>query len=176
MQRKILYLLLLGAAVIVVAMLVVVLTQPRSAPTPPLQLPTKNPDVAAATEPPKGTSPIDVVRQFFDRWNAKDLAGMDACRVESDEGLYASDELAYEQSVELIRCEEQSKEEALARFDQSFYDMPYDVALVLSDYVVHYNEAGKAFYARDSVEHTGFQFWLVKESADGGWRIAMQGY
>ncbi|MDR0897614.1 MAG: DUF4829 domain-containing protein [Oscillospiraceae bacterium] len=156
---------LLGlAALVVIAILVVLITQTRSAPPPPVLVP-----------PSQAQSPEGVVRRYLEGWSAHDAAAMDACLLPA---LRGSDFEGFEHigSIEIIACVEQSEAATSARFDPTIYENPYDTALVVADYTIHYDEAGQAFYLRDSATREGFHYWLVKESADGDWLIAMQGY
>jgi hypothetical protein len=163
--RKGILALLALAALVLIAIVALLLTQTRSAPPPPVLNPP-----ALSTETPEG-----VVRRYLEGWSAHDAAAMDACLLPA---LRGGDYEGFEHigSIEVITCAEQSEAAATARFDPTIYENPYAIALVMTDYAIHYDEAGQAFYLRESAMREGFHFWLVKESADGAWLIAMQGY
>jgi hypothetical protein len=162
-RRAILALLAL-AAVVLIAIAILLLTQTQSAPPPPV-----------LQTPSEAQSPEGVVRRYLEGWSAHDAEAMDACLLPA---LRGGDYEGFEHigSIEVIGCAEQSEQAAIARFDPAIYENPYSIALVVADYTIHYDEAGRAFYLRESAAREGFHFWLVKESADGEWLIAMQGY
>jgi hypothetical protein len=162
--RKGILALLALAALVTIAILVLLITQTRSAPTPPVLVP-----------PSQAETPEGVVRRYLEAWNAKDADTMAACLVPA---LRGGDYEGFEHigSIEVLACAEQSEQAATARFDPAVFENPYDIALVVADYAIHYDEAGKAFYLQESARRDGFHYWLVKESADGGWLIGMMGY
>ncbi len=184
MQRKTLMLvLMIAAAVIALALVAVVIWQtvapPRTpapeAPAQTAQTQAETPAQIAITPPDASATAEDTVRLYFTYWNARSAEGMNACRVAADAG-HVYDDLQYEAAVELLRCEAQSDELAFTGFNAEWYQNAADVAYVLTDYTVRYNEAGKAFFLRDTSDRAEYGYWLVKETADGGWRIVMEGY
>jgi hypothetical protein len=163
--RKGILALLALAALVTIAIVVLLITQTRSAPPPPLPVPS-----SSQAETPEG-----VVRRYLEAWNAKDATTLAACLVPA---LRGGDYEGFEHigSIAVLACAEQSEQAATARIDPAVFENPYDIALVVADYAIHYDEAGKAFYLQESARRDGFHYWLVRESADGGWLIAMQGY
>lgn len=192
MRKKLMVILLICAAVVAAAIVVVLLLQLR--PSAPVQQPDAPLVTQAPTEiPPEqsnqgsGSSsasnplladgtPEGVISYYMQKWNEKNTVEMDGCRIEADRGLYSYSDLPLESSIEVLSIATQPSEDAKARFNEEWYENPVDIALVLVSFNISYNEEGKELYLRDTVEHTDYQFWLVRETADTGWRIVIQGY
>lgn len=185
MRRKLVPLLIVVALVLVIAIVTVLLMQPKPAPDAPVtpsditvSEPTAGPTpgMPAVAAPDATASADEVVRYYFERWNAKDAAGMDASRIEEDAGLYPYDDMPYEEAivVESIRLAPQA--EADEQFDTEWYPGAAQVAKVVADFFVDYNDDGQAMYMTDGIEHKGYVFWLVKDAEGRPWRIVQQGY
>lgn len=185
MNKKVIYMLLLGAGAIILLMIAIMLTnQYQSASARPAATPSTQSIVSPQTTKPQFTPPIpdatlspeQTIALYFERWNAKDSEGMDALWIPADRGSnqeqYQLETLMY---IDKISYHEQSKdtipEELAAPFASA-----YDVAFVLSDYTIHYNEAGTQEYMQAEVERLDFYFLLIRERAGDHWLIAMQGY
>lgn len=183
MNRRRLILVLLVLAVLIIAAMILVLVVSNPSGSGPQ---TDRPAQQAATDLPQAqsgegalgadASAQDVVRYFFAQWNAKNAAGMDECRVPADRGLYPYDDLAFIDTVTLTSLQESPREEALADFDASWAPGAADVALIEASFTIQYNEQGRATLMVDGAFQQGLRFFLVKEAANGPWRIAMQGY
>lgn len=185
MYKRMRLILIILAVAIVLAIIILVMVQSRGAePRPPQEVvpySTVNSDaVSPATMIQQGAAteaPVDVVRRYFDSWSAQDTAGMDVCLIAKDRGTANYDDLEYEAAVTLLSIEERPSEEAVARFNPDWYELtPADIALVMTDYTIEYNEAGKALYLRDGLDRDDYQFWLIREKTDSKWVIIMQGY
>lgn len=196
MRKRLIVILLICAVVVAAAIVVILITQsgggtPAAEPTPEIVATT-----APSTEPiPQqgsdnttasyeggvnallpNASPEELVRYYFESWNAKNTTEMDACRIEADRGLYSYSDLPLEESIELISISETPKDEAIANYHQEWFSEPADITRILATFMVNYNEDGQAEYLRDSVSHEDYQFWLIKETPQSGWRIVIQGY
>lgn len=187
MYRRARTILLIVAAVLVVALIVLAVVLRPSAPqeeaATPLQgeaTATQQTVISPAVTVPRPAdaqmSAVDVVRQYLEYWGQKNTEGMESLLVRVDRGKTAYDEMAYEASLEVTALEERPAEEASARFDPTWYgnETPVDIALVMANYTITYNEEGKELYVRDGLVRNEYLFWLIPE--DGQWRIVMQGY
>lgn len=185
MYKRMRLLLIMLAAVIIVAIVLVLVLREKPSETPPV---TASPTAEIAS--PVMTMPVpqqdndnnsgaaSIVNAYFDAWMAKDTNAMDALLIDWDRGTSDYSELQYEESVTLTAIAERPAEEALSRFKAEWYDgtTPSDVALVMVDYNIAYNDAGKELYLRDGLERKDYQFWLAKPNATSDWKIVMQGY
>lgn len=196
MRKRLIVILLICAVVVAAAIVVILVIQsggstPAADPTPEVVATTPSPDPASqqrggnnavesfenvANPLLPDASPEELVRYYFESWNAKNTVEMDACRIEADRGLYSYSDLPLEKSIELTSVVETSKDQAIANYQQEWYSEPADITRLTTSFVVNYNEDGQAEYLRDSVSHEDYQFWLVKETPQSGWRIVIQGY
>lgn len=180
MRRKLIIGLSIAAGVIAVAIVVIwLLTRPITEVQPPLADPT--PTAATSLDAPVGvptedSSAAEVIRYYFDRWNAKDSAGMDACRVEEDRGLHSYDDLPLIESVTLTALNEKSGTDEDVGYEEGWYDGTGDRAFFVADFTIHYNDEGKEMYQRDTAENKEYQFWMIKLDNNTPWQIMMQGY
>lgn len=184
MYRKARTILLICAAILIVALIILALVLRPSAPqetAPPTepaatQQTVVSPSVTMPTPVGAETAAVDVIRHYLEFWGQKNTEGMEALLIRADRGKTVYDEMKYEASLEIKSLEERPAEEAAARFDPAWYgnETPADIALVMANYTITYNEEGRELYVRDGLERTEYLFWLVLE--DGTWKIAMQGY
>lgn len=153
--------------------------EPTPEPTPSYIEEETMPDtgrVTAAALEDIAAPPQDVIRYYFQRWQDKDVDGMEACLVAADRGLADYDDLGMIDSVTLLAMRRATDADAQAGFDPEWYEGAAEVAQVLVDCAIAYNAQGQDFYVTDGHERLNYPFWLVRESQEGGWRIAMQGY
>lgn len=188
MRQRLIKILLIAAVVLVIAIAAVLVFVPRQPATTPPPQPTTDlsltpapeatpaPTPEAATVPTTSSSAEDVIRYYFSCWNAKDTAGMDDCRITQDRGLYSYEDLEYQAEIRLHSLTSFSKDEIGDQFDAEWYASPVDIALVEASFYIEYNDLGKESFVSEGVEHSGYRFWMVKESEDTPWRIALQGY
>lgn len=195
MRKRLIVILLICAVVVAAAIVAILITQsggdaPAADPTPEVVSVTPSPEPSPAPEASdavvsfesvadallSSASPEELVRYYFESWNAKNTAEMDACRIEADRGLYSYSDLPLEESIELISISETPKDEAIANYRQEWFSEPADITRILASFVVNYNEDGQAEYLRATVSHEDYQFWLIKETPQSGWRIVIQGY
>lgn len=170
MEKKVRYILTGAAAVILLLMGSILL---------PLS-PTKPPDEQSAAPQPESTgpSPVAVVRAYFDAWNETNLATMENILIESEWQPPVDYEVQLTDHVELLTCKAEavSKSKIIQEYPGTLFESAIDIACVITDCVVYYNDLGQEVYQTESHERTGFRYWLIKQTVDGAWRIAMQGY
>lgn len=180
-KKKLIGILLIAAAVVAVALIIVLVFHlnapaPSSPTTPPTQAnaalqPTPTQAVVIADD--VSLSAEQLVTLYFQQFNSKSPAGMDACLIAADRG--GDYELQHIASVDLQRCVEQQGADATASFNPVWYANPADIALVIVDCTIHFNDAGKEAYQANEMQRTDYKFWLVRELPGTGWRIAAQG-
>lgn len=176
--------LLLGAGVIILFMMAILLTnQYQPASTRP-EIVEAAQGTASPTGKPQFTPPIpdtsqtpsDILNQYFERWNAKDAEGMDACWIPAGRGenqeQYALDMLSHIDNITYTAQPEEAIPPELAATFASAHDMAY----LLVDYTIHYNEVGQNEYLQAEARRLAFAFLLIRERPGDGWLIAMQGY
>lgn len=184
MQKKFIYMLLLGAGVIILIMIAIILTnQYKAASTQPsstsVTQPTEAPTGTPQSTPPiadKSKLPEGVLALYFERWNAKDADGMDTLWIPANRGenteLYQMDLLSRIDQISCVRQPNESIPEELT----TQFSTAHELAYVLADYTIHYNEAGREEYMRTESERTAFPFLLIREKEGDDWLIAVQGY
>jgi hypothetical protein len=115
-------------------------------------------------------TPEETVRYYFERMGKKDQGGMDSVLVEEQRGADA--ELDHLISVEMVSCVQEKDESVLPFQDQWYTKDAADKALVRAAFKIEYENGGGAGF--DNGEYHWY-FWLVKESQNSDWRIAMSG-
>lgn len=180
MQRNKLMIILLGCAALLLTLMIVLLVLPSRTPDTPDDsapaAPTANATTLPTGAPSQDASAEEVIRQYVAFWNAKDTAGMDACRIEADRGMIPYDELQYQEAIALRSVETMPREQAQSEFQAQWYENPAETALVQANLGIMYNEEGRTYYQADGLDRTDYRYWLVRETADGPWRIALEGY
>ncbi len=117
-----------------------------------------------------GMTPEETVRYYFERMVKRDEAGMNAVVAEELRGAEA--ELEHLVSVKLLSCEQET-DESVMPFQDHWYDGdPYDIALVRATFEIEYENGGGGGF--DNGEYH-WNFWLVKDSEEADWQIAMSG-
>ena len=190
-NKKMISILLLGAVIIILFMLALVLTANYKSDTvSPSTLTLQSPEASIAPQIPfvsaspsndvsetdQTSTPIAVVRNFFDLWNAKDESGMDALWVASERGKNTDAYMLSDiDTVDLNVCIQQSNDNIPSGFLETFSSAS-EMAYVVVAYDIHYNEKGQQDYMQETSTREDFQFLLIKQNENDPWLIAAQGY
>ena len=115
-------------------------------------------------ENPSGMTPVETVQKYFYYWNAKSDRGMSSLEYK---GMPKGDrELYYVNSVKLNSCTQDENYDK-SGWPEPWYQNPYDCARVYADFTIDTKD-------RPSETYT-YTFYLVKESKNADWIIAMYG-
>jgi hypothetical protein len=115
-------------------------------------------------------TPEETVRYYLRCMGRKDKSGMDSVVAEECRGADA--ELDNLKRVELLSCLKEANPPAVADLPGVDGGAPYDTALVRATFAIEYENGGGAGF--DNGEYH-WCFHLVKDRADGDWKIVMSG-
>lgn len=111
-------------------------------------------------------SPEGTIARYFKYWNNKDVKGMNSLTIEARQGQNNNpDPLDGMLFVKLLDC---TKRLDNGYWQEDWYPDPYEYVCLDVSFEKHYLD-------EEDNRQENWQYYLVKESADSDWKIAMYG-